>query len=86
MALLLAISAALTLAGSHAFAKSGGGPAQVKTSGTSAAPSGSTSSGGPRTGGNCHGHACPTRPQQGNTQPPCRGGHAGPNGVMVQCQ
>ena len=40
--LLLAISAALTLSGSLVFAKTVG-PGQVKTSGTSAAPSGSTS-------------------------------------------
>ena len=38
---LLAISAALTLSGSLVFAKTVG-PGQVKTSGTSAAPSGST--------------------------------------------
>jgi len=35
---LLAISVALTLSGSPVFAKSGGGPSQVKTSGTSAGP------------------------------------------------
>ena len=39
---LVAISVALTLSGSHAFAKTSGssGASQVKTSGTSAAPSG----------------------------------------------
>jgi hypothetical protein len=39
---LLAISMAVTLSGSHVFAKNGGsnGPSQAKSSGTSAAPSG----------------------------------------------
>jgi hypothetical protein len=86
---LLAISAALTLSGSHVFAKSSGGPSQVKASGTSAAPSGSgardsTAKGHGGTGVGC-GHACPPRPRPGYTQPPCRGGHMGPNGVMIQC-
>jgi hypothetical protein len=85
---LLAISAALTLSGSPIFAKSGG-PSQVKTSGTSAAPSGpgandSTSKRRGGAGGGC-GHACPPPPRPGHTQPACRGGHMGPNGVMVQC-
>jgi hypothetical protein len=44
---LLAISVALTLSGSDVFAKTGGsnGPSQVKSSGTSAAPSGSSAGG-----------------------------------------
>lgn len=85
---LLAISAALMLSGSHVFAKSSGGPSQVKTSGTSAAPSGSgardTTAKGHGGGAGC-GHACPPPPRPGYTQPPCRGGHMGPNGVMIQC-
>jgi hypothetical protein len=82
---LLAISAASTLSGSYVFAKSGGGPSQVKTSGTSAAPSGA--GGGqlkeravPFPCGH-HGYCQPP----GHTQPTCRGGHMGPNGVMIQC-
>jgi len=86
---LLAISLALTLSGSQVFAKSSGGPSQVKTSGTSAAPSGSgardnTAKGHGGTGVGC-GHHCPPPPRPGYTQPPCRGGHMGPNGVMIQC-
>jgi hypothetical protein len=42
---LLAISVALTLSGSPVFAKSGGGPSQVKTSGTSASHSGNQAGG-----------------------------------------
>jgi|BarGraIncu00222A_1022003.scaffolds.fasta_scaffold36185_2 hypothetical protein len=44
---LLAISVALTLSGSHVFAKTGGsnGPGQVKTSGTSASHSGNQAGG-----------------------------------------
>ena len=42
---LVAISVALTLSGSPVFAKSGGGPSQVKTSGTSAAHSGNQAGG-----------------------------------------
>lgn len=89
---LLAVVVALSLIGSHIFAKGGGGsgggashPSQVKTSGTSAAPSGG--------GGNARPtHLCSKNPQPGcsnyvpgHTQPTCRGGHMGPNGVMVQC-
>ena len=82
----LAISVALTLNGSSAFAKSGGGPSQVKTSGTSATPSGSQAKPKPT-------HSCSKNPQPGcsnyvpgHTQPTCRGGHMGPNGVMIQCK
>ena len=84
---LLAISVALTLSGSHVFAKTGGsnGPSQVKTSGTSAAPSGA---GGSRSK---YVPYCKLHPGRGGCppkadQPPCRGGHIGPNGVMIQCQ
>jgi hypothetical protein len=42
---LLAISVALTLSGSPVFAKSGGSPGQVKTSGTSATQSGNPAGG-----------------------------------------
>ena len=45
MVSLVAISVALTLSGSPVFAKSGGGPSQVKTSGTSAAHSGNAAGG-----------------------------------------
>jgi hypothetical protein len=88
---LLAISAALALSGSHVLAKSGGGPAnpgQVHASGTSTAPSGSgadDSASKRRGGGWGCGHACPLPPRPGHTQPTCRGGHMGPNGVMIQC-
>ena len=79
--LLLAISAALTLSNSHVFAKTVG-PGEVKTSGTSAAPSGAGSKyvccHHPHPGGNFY------RPP-GHTQPPCRGPHRGPNGLMIQC-
>ena len=81
---LLAISVALTLSGSHVFAKTVG-PGQVKTSGTSAAPS---SAGGSRSKyiPYCKQHpgwgGCPPKADQ----PPCRGPHRGPNGVMIQCQ
>jgi hypothetical protein len=43
--LLLAISAALILSHGHVFAKSGGSPGQVKTSGTSAAQGGKPAAG-----------------------------------------
>jgi hypothetical protein len=42
---LVVISVALTLSGSPVFAKSGGSPGQVKTSGTSAAQGGNAASG-----------------------------------------
>jgi hypothetical protein len=78
---ILAISAVLTLGGSHVFAKSSGGPSQVKTSGTSAAPSGSgardnTAKGHGGTGVGC-GHHCPVKP----TPPGATGGNdpRGPN-------
>jgi hypothetical protein len=83
---LLAISAALMLSGGHVFAKSGGGssgggPSHVKTSGTSAAPSGS---GGPvaHTARGCghytYGRCAPPPPmgtQSGNDP---RGANRGP--------
>ena len=69
---LLAISAALTLSGSHVFAKSSGGPSQVKTSGTSAAPSGSGARDNPAkghggTGVSCRGTHCMVAPAPGAT-------------------
>ena len=93
MVTLLTISVALILSDIPVFAKTVG-PGQVKTSGASAAPSG--------TGGSqvkhvtpprvlvCHqgasgGRYCVTEPG-GSTLPPCRGGHMGPNGVMIQCK
>ena len=63
VAMLLAISVALTFSGSHVFAKNDG-PGQVKTSGTSATPSGSGAAGSkyigpPRpTTGTCRGSSC----------------------------
>ena len=82
--LLLAISAALALSGGYAFAKTIG-PGQVKTSGTSAAPS--------RASGSRSKYVpyCKLHPGRGGCppkadQPPCRGPHQGPNGVMIQCQ
>jgi hypothetical protein len=86
----LAIVVALSLSGSHVFSKGGGGgaspPGQVKTSGSSAAPSGGSGGSARPT------HLCSKNPQPGcsnyvpgHTQPACRGGHMGPNGVMVQC-
>ena len=87
---LLAISVALTLSGSPVFAKNGGGPSQVKTSGTSAAPSRSGAGGGQFQKHACHnggtGSKCIVAPRPGTTLPPCRGGHMGPNGVMIQCK
>jgi hypothetical protein len=82
---LLAVAAALTLGGSLVLAKGGGGaghPTQVKTSGTSATPSPKarptySCSKNPVPG--CRNYA------PGHTQPTCRGGHMGPNGVMIQC-
>jgi hypothetical protein len=67
----LAISVALTLSGSSAFAKSGGGPNQVKTSGTSAAQGGNPAGGSVvRRPAGC-GHktygACAFPPAQGAT-------------------
>lgn len=82
---LLAVSAAFVLSGSDVFAKSGGGPSRVKTSGTSAVPSGAGNSRSkyipyckrhPGWGG------CPPKADP----PPCRGPHRGPNGLMIQCQ
>lgn len=87
---LTAIAVALWASSGPVFAKVSGGPSQVKTSGTSAAPSGSGAGDstskrhGGGAGGGC-GHACPPPPRPGHTQPTCRGGHMGPNGVMVQC-
>ena len=81
--LLLAISAALTLSHSNVVAKTLG-PSQVKTSGKSAAPAGS---GGRQSKTTiCYPHHCITvrsPPRPGHTQPPCRGPHKGPNGVMI---
>jgi len=83
--LLFAISVALTLISSPVLAKSGGSPSQVKTSGTSATSSGGQTKPKPT-------HSCSKNPQPGcsnyvpgHTQPTCRGGHMGPNGVMIQC-
>ena len=74
---LLAISAAVTLSGSHVFAKSSGGPSQAKSSGTSAAPSGA--GGGRDKKIYCHlGHCVELPPRQ---PPGATGGNdpRGPN-------
>jgi hypothetical protein len=86
---LLAVAAALTLGGSHVLAKGGGGgggsqPTQVKTSGTSTAPSGSGGRPANFRPANCPYHHCQAQPP-GHTQPTCKGPHRGPNGVMIQC-
>jgi hypothetical protein len=54
---LLAISVAVTLSGSHVFAKTGSsnGASQAKSSGTSAAPSGSGASGNQDKSKGCNG-------------------------------
>jgi hypothetical protein len=84
---LLAISVALTLSSSHVFAKNEG-LGQAKSSGTSAAPSGSNAGGSQDKTKGCHDkswHCTPPPPKPGHTQPPCHGPHMGPNGVMIQC-
>ena len=84
MVTLLTISVALILSDTPVFTKTVG-PGQVKTSGTSAAPSGA---GGTRSK---YVPYCKLHPGRGGCppkadQPPCRGGHMGPNGVMIQCK
>jgi hypothetical protein len=78
---LLAISAALTLSGSHVFAKSSGGPSQVKTSGTSAAPSGSSAGGNQSQKHACHNGGTGSRCIVAPTSPGATGGNdpRGPN-------
>ena len=88
---LLAVAVALPLSCSHAFARGGGGGGPVHVSGTSAAPSPTGSSAG---GGQskvplrpCVGHQHTVNcGRPGTTLPTCRGGHMGPNGVMIQCK
>jgi len=79
----------LTLCGSQVFAKSGPGhPTQVKTSGTSATPSGSGGGGSQRPTFSCAKNpvpGCRNYSGPGHTQPTCLGPHRGPNGVMIQC-
>ena len=72
---LLAIAVAVTLIGSHVFAKTGDSshPTQVKTSGTSATPSGAGST--QSKARECHYHHCVTVPRTGSTP----GGNANPN-------
>jgi hypothetical protein len=89
--LMLLVALAVSLNASQVFAKSSGAPSgganhqsEVKTSGTSAArPSGSGGQSKFRPA-NCPLHKCAGQP--GYTQPTCRGGHMGPNGVMVECK
>ena len=78
---LVAISAALTLSGSHVFAKTRVIPGQASTSGASAAPS-SASGSQSKLPWQCWRNHCP---QPGTTQPTCLGPHRGPNGVLIQC-
>jgi hypothetical protein len=78
---LLAISVALTLSGSDVFAKSGGNPGQVKTSGTSAAPSGSSAGGNQvKTRGCTRSYHCvkPTQPPGATGGNDPRGPNRGP--------
>jgi hypothetical protein len=73
---LLAISAALTLCGGHVFAKNAG-PGQAKSSGTSAAPSGSGAGGNQEKTKGCTHYHCPRPPNtegaSGNDPNPNRG-------------
>jgi hypothetical protein len=85
--MLFVITMALTVSGGVAFAKTSG-PKPAPASGTSLSSGGAGAGDSPskrRGGGVGCGHACPTLPRPGHTQPTCRGGHMGPNGVMVQC-
>src|ERR1035437_10094213 len=79
---LLVISAALTLSGSLVFAKSGGsnGPGQVKTSGTSAAPSGSSAGGKQSQKHACHNGGTGSRCIVAPTPPPGATGGNDPRG------
>lgn len=88
---LCAIAAALTVSGgAEVFAKTTAPkitpPKITPTSSTSVSSAGDNTSKrhGGGGGGGC-GHACPPPSRPGHTQPTCRGGHMGPNGVMVQC-
>jgi hypothetical protein len=88
MVWFLAISVALAASSSPVFAKKDG-PGQAHPTGVSAGPSGSGAGGddlSKRRGGGCDSRHCDPHPGPGTTQPPCRGGHKGPNGVMIQCQ
>jgi hypothetical protein len=86
---LLAISVALAASSGQVFAKNGG-PGQAHPTGVSSGSSGSGAGGdlSKRRGGDCDSRHCDPNihPGPGTTQPPCRGGHKGPNGVMIQCQ
>ena len=84
--LVFAILVAWMAGSSEVFAKTGS-PGQVKTSGTSATPSGSGAGGSqPKAKLRpCVGHHTYNCGTPGTTQPTCRGGHMGPNGVMIQC-
>jgi hypothetical protein len=76
---LFAISTALTLCGSDVFAKTGGsnGASQAKSSGTSAAPSGSGAGGNQEKTKGCSHYHCPRPPNtegaSGNDPNPNRG-------------
>jgi hypothetical protein len=84
---LFALSAALTVSGGQGLAKSNG-PGLAHSSGTSAPSTPSDAAGGSKRhgGGAGCGHACPPHSRPLPPQPPCRGPHMGPNGVMIQCK
>jgi hypothetical protein len=84
---LFAVSGALTVTSGQGAAKSNG-PSLAHSSGTSAPSTPSEPAGGSkrdRGGAGC-GHACPPHSRPLPPQPPCRGPHMGPNGVMIQCK
>jgi hypothetical protein len=88
---LLAISVVFAASGNQVLAKPSGSPGQVHPSGNSSGPSGGGSSAGgdlSKRRGGCDSRHCDPNIHQGPgaTQQPCRGGHRGPNGVMIQCQ
>jgi hypothetical protein len=80
---LLAVAAALTSSCSHVFAKTDI-PQPSRASGTSVSVTGQGAGGGEGKRPwcpSCYYHYQPP----GHSQPPCRGPHRGPNGVMIQC-
>jgi hypothetical protein len=80
---LVVISVGLTLSGSLVFAKTDG-PSRVRhSSATSIVRSNGDS--GPSERCLRHGKNCVIFNPPGSTQPPCRGGRKGPNGVVIRC-
>jgi hypothetical protein len=85
--LALAVTAAVILSGNQVLARSGGGPSQAHGSGANATSmqhaTGTAETFQQKV--NCPYHHCaPQKPIP--DKPPCRGGHMGPNGVMIQCR